>query len=261
MDKWTIGADIEMMLEENGTLVSAVPLLPDNANAEELPHGTVFHDNVLAEFTVEPAEDADSFVRNITGNIKAMTTRFADVGIGLRVAASANYPQNQLECETSKRFGCEPDFDAYLLKVNRVADDADETTLRTAGGHIHFSHPIFSGDPMKIVQMIKLMDLHLGVPSIVLDTTSGAAERRKLYGKAGAHRPKDYPGGEYRSLSSFWAGDAESIRWAYQQTEKCLAYVLKNETVESLGFDEVEVCRIINEADVSAAKAMTERTA
>ena len=59
---WTIGADIEMMLEKNGKLVSAVPLFPPDTEAAQLPYGTVFHDNVLAEFTIEPAKNFDEFV-------------------------------------------------------------------------------------------------------------------------------------------------------------------------------------------------------
>lgn len=65
------------------------------------------------------------------------------------------------------------------------------------------------------------MDLHLGVPSLVLDKDT---ERRKLYGKAGAFRPKPY-GVEYRTLSNFWIWSEENIKWAWDQTNKAIQFV------------------------------------
>jgi hypothetical protein len=47
------------------------------------------------------------------------------------------------------------------------------------------------------------MDLFHGIISVVLDNTPESVERRKLYGKAGCHRPTDY-GIEYRALSNYW---------------------------------------------------------
>ena len=174
--------------------------------------------------------------------------------------ASARYPKEELESNAAKRFGCSPDFCAYEMKVNEVAFDAHETDLRSAGAHIHFSHEIFA-DPYKVIDMVKLMDLFIGVPGVVMDDSAAAKERRTLYGKAGAHRPKDYPGGEYRTLSNFWIKEEASIRWAYAQTQRCLELVLDGESVTSLGHDEQEVRRIINEGDVTAAKELTKALA
>jgi hypothetical protein len=255
---WTIGADVEMMLEKGGKLISAVPLLPADEKADELPHGTVFHDNVLAEFTIAPAADHDEFARNILENVDAITARLAKNGVKPRIVASARYPKSELTSEQAQRFGCDPDYDAYEMTVNKVAAEAHETDLRSAGGHVHFAHPIFN-DPYKVLDMIKLMDLYLGVASVVFDKSLAGKERRTLYGKAGAHRPKAYPGGEYRSLSNFWIKDKWGIRWVYEQTQICLEHVLKNETVESLGWDENEIRRIINEGDVKAAQDVVDK--
>ncbi len=252
---WTIGTDVEFCLEKNGKLVSAVPLLPPDDKADKLPHGTVFHDNVLAEFTIKPANSKDEFVQNILANIKALTNKLAPSKVKLKIVSSARYSRNELNSSQAKIFGCSPDFDAYELIVNQVAFEADETDLRTAGGHIHVAHPVLE-DPYKIIEMIKLMDLFLGVPSILKDSSSEAKERRNLYGKAGAHRPKNYPGCEYRTLSNFWVKDKKHIEWAYNQTQRCLELLLQNETVTTLGFDEQEIRRIVNEADGEAAKAI-----
>lgn len=206
---WTIGADIEVMLEKNGKLISAVALLPSDQCANELPHGTVFHDNVLAEFTIKPASSHKEFAQYILENVHAIEQALLKDGVKTRITASARYPKSELESDQAKRFGCSPDYDAYALKVNQVTAEAHETDLRSAGGHIHFSHPIFE-DPYKVIDMIKLMDL-------------------------------------------------QGIGWVYKQTQTCLELLLKNETVASLGLEEKEVRRIINEADVSAAQHICEK--
>jgi hypothetical protein len=47
------------------------------------------------------------------------------------------------------------------------------------------------------------------------------AERRKLYGGAGAYREKDY-GFEYRTLSNFWVFDPKLTKWAFEQTDRAV---------------------------------------
>jgi len=256
--KFTIGADIEVMLEKDGELVSAVPILPPDTEGLKLPNGKIFYDNVLAEFTVTPSKSSNEFVKNITENLHGALDIVSKHSMKLRMQASARYPRKELDSDQARRFGCSPDYDAYDLCVNQVAMEAAETDLRSAGAHIHFAHDIFA-DPMKVVEMIKLMDLFIGVPSITMDNSPEAKERRTLYGKAGAHRPKNYPGGEYRALSNFWVKNPKTIQWVYNTTKKCLELLLDGRTVSNLGFDEQEVRRIINEADEVAAKELIKK--
>ena len=256
--KWTIGADIEMMLARHNRLISAVPVL--GKAGKKLPHGHIFFDNVLAEFTVTPADNKNDFVKNITANMGEAKRIFELEGIEVKMDASSHYPRGELQTAEAQQFGCDPDFDAYDLVQNEVAEEAHETHFRTAGGHIHFAHEYFGAceedddNARRVVEMIKMMDLHLGVPSIIKDSTTASAARRTLYGQAGAHRwlPR-YPGGEYRTLSNFWTKDAEGVRWAYEQTEKALSLVTSGETVVSLGYDEQEIRQAINLAATKAA--------
>ena len=74
--------------------------------------------------------------------------------------------------------------------------------------HIHIGYD--NPDKETNFNIIKQMDLYLGVPSIILDTH---AERRQLYGKAGCFRHKKY-GVEFRTLSNFWLFSPELILWA-----------------------------------------------
>jgi hypothetical protein len=59
-----------------------------------------------------------------------------------------------------------------------------------------------------------MLDYVIGLPSILIDTDS---QRRKLYGKAGSMRHKDY-GVEYRTVSNFWLGSQELMSWVYDRT-------------------------------------------
>jgi hypothetical protein len=52
-------------------------------------------------------------------------------------------------------------------------------------------------------RLIPLMDLLIGIPSVLLDRDKNAKERRKQYGKAGDFRFQPH-GLEYRTLSNFW---------------------------------------------------------
>lgn len=248
--KFTIGADIEFMLEKDNALVSAIPVL--GHEGKELPHGRIFFDNVLAEFTVDPASDKDAFVNNVWNNFIHAKELFKNDGIDVKICSSAHYPKKELNTDEAKLFGCSPDFCAYDVAINEVSCNADETTLRTAGAHIHFCHEIFQ-DPYKILDMIKLMDLRLGVLSVIKDNTPEAIERRSLYGAAGAHRPKEYPGGEYRPLSNWWIKDRESIGLIYDKTEQCLIDIVDGKTVASLGFNDEDIRNIINTGNVDSA--------
>ena len=54
----------------------------------------------------------------------------------------------------------------------------------------------------------------IGLPAVLIDTDK---QRRKLYGKAGSMRHKDY-GVEYRTVSNFWLSSQELTPWGYDRT-------------------------------------------
>jgi len=81
------------------------------------------------------------------------------------------------------------------------------------GGHIHFS-----GVPLSS-HLIKVLDLYLAVPLMLVENPQTAALRRPTYGFLGDFRPKDW-GFEYRTPASFLVSK-EVTEAAY-----CLAYVL-----------------------------------
>ena len=83
------------------------------------------------------------------------------------------------------------------------------------------------------LDMVKSMDATVGLESVLLDND---IERKKLYGKAGCFRFREY-GIEYRSLSNFWIKNDESLNWAWNTTMKAIELVNsgKIEEVKELG--------------------------
>jgi hypothetical protein len=65
---------------------------------------------------------------------------------------------------------------------------------------------------------VRMMDLFFCVPSLWIDQDPTSAARRRLYGKAGTHRPKDY-GVEWRAPGNFWLRSQETVRFTYNLSE------------------------------------------
>ena len=163
------------------------------------------------------------------------------LGLVSLCVASARFLPKDLQSEQASEFGCDPDYNAYTFTSNEV--ERTDMTLRTSGGHIHVGYD--NPDLNTNIDIVRAMDLFLGVPSILLDTDK---ERRIMYGKAGAHRMKKY-GPEYRVLSTFWTENDKLITWAFEQTMKAVDFVNSNgiitnpnDIVEAINNSDAEKC-------------------
>jgi len=106
-----------------------------------------------------------------------------------------------------------------------------------------------------------------GVISTILDNSEEAIERRKLYGKAGSHRPTEY-GVEYRALSNYWMKSPELVMLMDRLTEDVLRIMRDTPTADLEDIDkgpaiikevgEVVIQDIINEGYVDRAKDILE---
>ena len=87
-------------------------------------------------------------------------------------------------------------------------------------------------------------------------------DRRELYGKAGAYRPKytkmgdEYNGVEYRTLSNFWVKTEDHIKWAFE----CVKTSLDNfdMLLEVSKSREEDIINCINNSDVKLAAELVE---
>jgi len=214
--KFTIGADPEYFLMKNGKHVSAIGLIGGSKmfpRPLEREGFAVQEDNVSVEFNIAPCHDHTQFIEAIQyviGNLKGMLPDYE-----FSQASAVLFDESELQHPQAMEFGCEPDFNAWTKAINPRPCAAD-ATLRSAGGHVHVGT---TEDPYEV---IKAMDLFLGVPSTKLDIHGGM--RRALYGGAGACRVKEY-GVEYRTLSNFWIWSPKLIEWVHTQTEKAINFV------------------------------------
>lgn len=214
--KYTIGCDPEIFLMQDGKYISAIgkiggsKLMP---RPIDMVGHMVLEDNVAVEFNIPPAEDYQNFRKSIQHVMKHLKKELP--GYEFSQESAVSFEPDQLEDPMAQEFGCDPDYNAWTKDVN-PKPCADDRSLRSCGGHIHVGF-----DRLDPIQVVRSMDLHLGVPSIKLDKGD---LRRKLYGNAGAYREKPY-GVEYRTLSNFWIFNSKLIKWVYEQTGKALEFV------------------------------------
>jgi hypothetical protein len=210
-----LGADPEVFLMDNqGKHISAIGYIKaDKYHPLQIPGlakgFTLQEDNVALEYGIPPAASADEFVAHIK-TVMDVSKGWIP-GLDFSKLSCTVFEQDQMEHPLAHVFGCEPDYNAWTGLPN-PSPKPPHQYMRSAGGHIHVET---KKNPLKVVQY---MDLFLAVPSVFMDK---GAERKKLYGKIGAHRPKPY-GVEYRVLSNFWIFEEKYIRWAWKQTERAL---------------------------------------
>lgn len=248
-----VGCDPEIFVKKQGVLASAYGLV---AGTKEKPlptaDGAVQVDGMALEFNINPASNKKEFLNNIKSVMADLQAMVPDYELDLK--ASVHFDQATLDSqpEEAKELGCEPDFNAYTGLENPAPDAA--TTLRTAAGHVHIgwtdNAELRGAHVNSCMELVKQLDVTLGLLSVILDKDN---ERRQLYGKAGAFRPKPY-GVEYRVLSNFWLTDDKLIDWVYDQIDFTMANMAAGKAYEPDVCD--KACEIINNGDVSAAFAL-----
>ena len=215
----TVGADPEVFLQDrDGKLISAVGLVKGTkADPFLVNNGAVQLDGMAAEFNIDPVSQARLFKRNINSVMKQLDAMVEDKTLVPVPTAHFGIDYINSQPEEARILGCEPDYNAYTGLENPKPNV--ETPFRTGAGHIHIGFTNVA-DPkseshMRDCRLLAMvMDNVLAVPSILFDEDN---ERRQLYGKAGAFRPKSY-GMEYRTLSNKWLSDPKLIDWVFKST-------------------------------------------
>lgn len=220
-----IGADPELFVrDKDGQPVSGhIFRCGTKKNPLRTKNGSVQVDGIALEFNVRPSRAKMEFIENVQNVLDDLEglvrqrlpdgTLDASPTIYLSEAFLQKLPQKNSE------LGCNPDYDAYTQRANHPPDASQ--TFRTGAGHVHFGW----GRRMDIsdwnhfqscAQLARQMDYYLGLPSLKWDND---AQRRKLYGNAGAFRPKKY-GMEYRVLSNAWLRKKEITGLIFDQAKK-----------------------------------------
>lgn len=232
----TIGTDPETLLYNRklNEFCSAIDLIPEGKDGDTESHcppprdlGDGFkllHDNVLLEFNVPPSigNDSENFVETLREGFNRI---YNIIGNNYNIVpiASHNFAPKYLDNDEARRFGCSPEMCAYEV-MECTPPDCPET-FRSAGSHIHIGRKDYNDfvdvdsegnvsfkdnaegktliDPYSKLNMIKLMDIFVGLPLTYIDTAKESKARKKLYGMAGRHRPTAF-GVEYRMPSNYW---------------------------------------------------------
>jgi len=170
---------------------------------------------VALEFTIPPATTKTEFINSINF-VKNYTTETVLKPLELipHYVASARFNEDDLNNPAAQHMGCSKSYDAWSFEEHQV--DRSDYTLRTTGMHIHVGYD--NPNDQTSIDIIRAMDLFLGVPSVLMDNGD---MRKQLYGKAGAFRAKAY-GVEYRTLSNFWIFDEQLIRWAWHNSQRAV---------------------------------------
>jgi len=246
MQNFMLGSDPEVFLRNplNGEFISSVRKI---GGSKERPMpideqgNAVQEDNVAVEFNTPPCQSAADFIKHININKEWIAEKAKSLGLEMCIIPSAEFTDEQLHSREAQTFGCEPDFNAWKDGRMNPRPRSKNKNLRSCGGHIHVALDMGVDDP---IEVIKAMDLFVGCLMLEFDHDK---QRRELYGKAGAFRYKPY-GVEYRTASNAWIETDERIQWAWDQSEKALAYARSGK-----GFTEeqgIRIQRCINESDM-----------
>lgn len=249
-----VGSDPELFIvnTKTGNVISSIGLIPgQKGNAWTDPAWKPGYgletDNILAEFNIPPASTCNEFVNSIEfmKNYIDKYVKSKNPDLGIMHKASALVPDDQLQSNEAKLFGCSVDYNVYLDGPN-PKPCGETTNLRSSGVHIHVSYPRKS--QQKSLRIIKYMDAYVGIPSVILDSGEDAVKRRTLYGKAGCFRLTRY-GVEYRCLSGKFIANRDLEEFCYKATINALtAWYIDNELP-----NEELVQKCINQSDVELA--------
>jgi len=265
--KFTFGTDPEFFgkEKESGKYKCMIPFLSGTKHEPEiLPSGAgLQRDNVALEFASNPVTNEIDLVNDLR---KAFTEIVAKIPKHIEIVAesSANFDEKELVHPEAREFGCSPDYDAYVPKINPPAS-CDDPTFRSCGAHIHLGYVKGSGndfllDGMGKVNTVLAMDAIIGIVSVVLDNSEASIKRRQLYGKAGCHRPTNY-GVEYRTLSNYWMKSPELAMLMYRLSEDVLQLMREDKAsalIESIG--KYTIKSVIDEGKFEeATKIMNEK--
>lgn len=251
-----IGSDPEVFAKRNGEYVSAYDMVPGTKdNPHPVKDGAVQVDGMALEFNINPAATEDEFVHNLDSVMSQLRAMVPGIELAADPVASFGADYIAAQPEKAKELGCDPDYDAWRGGRENPAPDVD-APFRTGAGHIHVGLFAPGEGPDEIdpvaCRFVRQLDYFLGLPSLIFDRDT---QRRKLYGKAGAYRPKPY-GFEYRVLSNKWLSSEKLQRWVYSNTMAAVRSMSK-------GMEIAEHARsapsIINRDDVGYAESVIER--
>jgi hypothetical protein len=251
---YSIGADPEWFLKQGNKVVSAIGKIGGTKDKPiPIPGlGKGFfmqEDNVSLEYNIPPCRSVDQWVDAhcmASGALRELV--LAPQKLLPYVKPSHSFDKAELQDPRSWVFGCEPDFDAWLLRIN-PRPNSNDPFLRSASGHIHVGCNALP--KVEKIELVRLLDLFISIPLMLKDRDT---KRRLLYGNPGAMRFKPY-GLEYRTPSNYWTKNAKTVLLVAQALDS--AFHCFNKKTIQLKDDEVR--QTILQDDLTNAKTLIDK--
>ena len=212
----TVGADPEFFIvTKKGTVINSDRFFPsekDKLQVKATNFGEkswLFFDGIQAEFNITEQRCREWILDDIWYIFKKVYDIIGPAyDISLQAAVKVRKDILKKADPRARIFGCDPDYDAYTGEENEIFVDPETHPLRYAGAHIHIGgaehgKAAFITQQKKILESVKLLDILVGIPLVLLDRDVSSAIRRQMYGRAGCFRKTKW-GIEYRTPSPYW---------------------------------------------------------
>lgn len=262
-----ISSDPEFFIfdEKQKEIVSSIPIVKyDKENPIDLGEGfTTYCDNVSIEATLPVAYTNDEFVNIIDKAINKINKYLGERYRAVPVAAY-NFPDRELKDPAAHKIGCSP----FMLArpFPQIAEPPElPPGYRSAGMHLHIGRKDFKKcadsdfmiDPMSKIEIVKAMDIFVGVPSVIFDNSEESRSRKTIYTQScSAHRPTAY-GVEYRPLSSHCMRDKGLLSLIFDLTLMAINSAYNN---QDFGIEDDMIIDCINNHDQKLAKEIMSKT-
>lgn len=217
--EFTLGSDPEFILsDEKGKLKSAIGVLPREDKKMKSGGNFFFYDNVLAECTVVPAGSPEEAVFNIRKSLDSLASFTRP--LRLTCVSAGNFEEDEMKHPDSRKSGCAAENCAYEMREispSKIRKLFKKNNFRTAGGHVHIGTRLGESHETSIMT-VRMLDLFLGVPMMIMDGSPMTVERRAVYGQPGRYRRTKY-GIEYRTPGNFWLSSPKLARLIFEICE------------------------------------------
>jgi hypothetical protein len=240
--------------------VSAIPVLNHGQdNKIDLKDGFfMYYDNVNMEFNIPPVNTKNQF---LSGYKTLFSRAQQKLGSRYEIACISSHTYDEKECDhdDARVAGCNPEFSAWEVEV--VTPPQFEGGFRSLGFHQHIGRSDYKQylddadgvpliDPYSKIDAIKLMDIFVGIPLIVIDKDPTSVARKSLYGRAGSHRPTEF-GVEYRAPGNYALRSPVLTELVFDLNSYVLELVLSGQTESVLEkYDPEVVQSIINNNEI-----------
>lgn len=247
------GHDPECFLQRvaDGHIVSSIPILMhDKHDPIDLGDGIVlFADNCLAETSFPPYQTKEEML----SRIKTVFTRIQEhIGPDYRLLPQAAHTFAEGELEIVGQFnpfevGCTPSFNAHLASIEMMEPFTD--LMRSGSCHLHIGNLDWQAKKHngKVLtfdsrhETIMLLDIFVGLASVIWDRDPSSLTRRNRYGKCSSFRPCPY-GAEWRVMGNACLRTPALMELMYDCVTHALSHVAANQekdVLAAIDFDKV----------------------